>query len=98
MKRLSGSGRYETSIAVAKEFFTDPDTVVVACGKKYPDGLCGGVLAAALNVPLVLTKDGSEAIAADYVAENEIASGYVLGGETVLSNETVRNIFPTAEF
>ncbi len=93
VKRLSGAGRYETSVAVAKEFFADPDTVVLAYGKNFPDGLCGGVLAAALNAPLVLTRDGSEAIAADYVAANEVKSGYILGGTGVLKDETVKTIF-----
>ena len=58
-----------------------------------PDGLCGGPLAAALDAPLVLTKDGGAGAAADYVAENGIASGYVLGGDGALADETVVEVF-----
>ncbi len=93
VKRLSGTGRYETSVAVANEFFADPEVVVLANGKNFPDGLCGGPLAAALDAPLVLTKDGGEAVAAAYVADNGIASGYVLGGTGAIADETVVNIF-----
>ncbi len=93
VKRLSGAGRYETSVAVAKEFFTAPEIVVLANGKNFPDGLCGGPLAAALNAPLVLTKDGGEAVAAAYVADNGVTSGYVLGGTGAIKDETVVNVF-----
>ena len=91
--RLSGAGRYETSIAVAETFFADPEMAVLAYGKNFPDGLCGGPLAAALHAPLVLTKDGGEATAAAYVKANEISAGYVLGGQGVLSDQTVVNVF-----
>ncbi len=91
--RLSGTDRYKTSVKVAETFFADPKTVVVAYGKNYPDGLCGGALAAALNAPLILTREGSEDAAAAYVAANGVKSGYVLGGIGVLPDETVVKVF-----
>lgn len=97
VKRLSGKGRYETSVAVAEEFFDAPDMAVLAYGKNFPDGLCGGPLAAALNAPLLLAKEGSETAAADYVQKNEIVSGYVLGGTGAISEETVEVVFGFAE-
>ncbi len=93
VKRLSGAGRYETSVAVANEFFANPKTVVLAYGKNFPDGLCGGPLAAALNAPLVLTREGNEGTAAAYAAANELKSGYVLGGTGVIKDATVEKIF-----
>ena len=78
---------------IAKTFCLDVEHAVVASGKNFPDGLCGGPLAAALNAPLILTKDGGAGAAADYVSENYIESGYVLGGEGALKNETVRTVF-----
>ena len=91
--RVFGESRYDTSVEVAKTFCKDVDFAVVASGKNFPDGLCGGPLAAALNAPLVLTKDGGASAAAGYVAENGIASGYVLGGDGALANETVVEVF-----
>ena len=93
VKRLSGVGRYETSVAVAEEFFQSPDQMIIAYGKNFPDGLCGGPLAAALNAPLILTKDGNEKTASAYAEKYEITSGYVLGGTGVLKDETVKTIF-----
>ena len=91
--RVFGESRYDTSVEVAKTFCKDVDFAVVASGKNFPDGLCGGPLAAALNAPLVLTKDGGASAAAGYVAENGIASGYVLGGDGALADETVVEVF-----
>ena len=50
-------------------------------------------MAAALNAPLVLTKDGGTDAAAVYVAENGIAGGYVLGGDGALTDATVVEVF-----
>ena len=91
--RVFGESRYDTSVEVAKTFCKDVDFAVVASGKNFPDGLCGGPLSAALNAPLVLTKDGGADAAAAYVAENGIASGYVLGGDGALADETVVEVF-----
>lgn len=91
--RVFGNSRYDTSVEVAKTFCGDVDTAVVASGKNFPDGLCGGPLAAALNAPLILTKDGGTDAAAAYIAEQQVDSGYILGGEGALSNETVTEVF-----
>ena len=91
--RVFGESRYDTSVAIAKTFCKDVDKAVVASGKNFPDGLCGGPLAAALNAPLILTKDGGAGAAAGYVAENGIASGFVLGGDGALADETVVEVF-----
>ncbi|MBQ8856881.1 MAG: cell wall-binding repeat-containing protein [Lachnospiraceae bacterium] len=91
--RVSGKTRYETSVAVANTFFADVEKSVVASGKNFPDGLCGGPLAAAMNAPLILTADGKTDAAASYVADNEIESGYVLGGTGALADESVVDVF-----
>ena len=91
--RVFGDSRYDTSVEVAKTFCKDVDAAVVASGKNFPDGLCGGPLAAAMNAPLILTKDGGAAVAAAYVAENGIASGFVLGGGGALTDATVVEVF-----
>ena len=91
--RVYGDSRYDTSVEVAKTFCEDVSAAVVASGKNFPDGLCGGPLAAALNAPLVLTKDGGASAAAGYVAETGIAGGFVLGGDGALADETVVEVF-----
>ena len=93
VERVAGANRRETSIAVAKKFFTNPDMAVVASASNFPDGLCGGALAAALDAPLVLTVDGKTSEAAAYTAELGIEAGYVLGGTGVLTDDSVVTVF-----
>ena len=61
----------------------------------FPDGLCGGPLAAALNAPLILTRDGKSGAAEAYVLDAGIKSGVVLGGTGALADETVAAVFGT---
>ena len=91
--RVAGKSRYETSVAVAETFFADAQRAVAASGKNFPDGLCGGPLAAAMDAPLILTADGKTEAAAAYMAENAIGSGYVLGGSGALADETIVDVF-----
>ena len=91
--RVFGEYRYDTSVEVAGTFCKDAKKAVVVSGKKFADGLCGGPLAAALNTPLILTKDGAGKIAADYMDAESIMSGYVLGGTDALKDDTVVEVY-----
>ena len=93
VERVFGSSRYDTSVEIAKAFCGSVDKIVVASGKNFPDGLCGGSLAAALNVPLVLTRDNGADAAAGYAQENAVVGGYVLGGTGALTDDTVTDVF-----
>lgn len=91
--RLAGSTRYDSSVLVAKTFFTEPDQAVVAYSENFPDGLSGGPVANAAGAPLLLTKSGKETAAMNYVSETGITKGYVMGGEAVLPNKTINKVF-----
>lgn len=93
VERLGGATRYYTSVLVAEEFFDTPDLVGLACGQNFPDGLSGGSLAAALNIPLILTDNGKQTAAAGYVSEKDVQGAYVLGGAGLISDSTVRKVF-----
>ena len=93
VKRIAGTTRYETSVLVAKEFFKDVDKVSIASAWNYPDGLCGGALAYALNTPLILTADNGEIIAKEYVSQETINKAVVYGGQKALSNSVIRTLF-----
>lgn len=92
-ERISGAGRYETSVLFAEKFFSQPKQVVLTYGKNFPDGLCGSSLALSLDAPLILTETGKETHAASYVISNGIRSGVVLGGESLISDNSVQLIF-----
>ena len=60
--RVYGDDRYETSVAVSKSAFPEPEavtTVFVASGENYPDGLSAAPAAAAAGGPLLLTEKSS---------------------------------------
>ena len=91
--RIGGATRYETSVMIAKEFFSNPKYAVLAYAENFPDGLCGGPLAINTNGPLILTKTGKEAAATEYVTGNYITSGAVLGGEILISDNAAKKVF-----
>lgn len=93
MERVAGNNRFETSVAIAEKFFDAPDSAVLAYAGNFPDGLCGGALAAAMDAPLILTMDKFEAKAAEYVQANGVKNGVILGGEGLISLNTVLNVF-----
>jgi putative cell wall-binding protein len=96
-ERISGANRYQTSTAVADRFFLAPSAVVLAFGNGFPDGLCGGPLAHAIGIPLLLTEQGLENAAASYCADVRITAGAALGGTSVLSDGTIRKVFSLAD-
>ena len=80
---------------VAKKFVQNPDDVVLAYAKNFPDGLCGGPLAYVLGAPLILTDNYYPGEADTYVIG--ISAGIVVGGTSLISDETARAIFDLAD-
>ena len=93
VERLAGANRFTTSVMVAERFFDDPTTAVVAYANNFPDGLCGGPLAAAMGGPLLLTANNDAHITAAYTEANGIRDGVVLGGPGLISDDAVRLVF-----
>lgn len=93
INRIAGETRYETSVLAAETFATDAKSAVLTYSKNFPDGLCGGPLAAALKAPLILTMTGHALAARNYISAEQIESGYVLGGTMLISDEAVRKIY-----
>ena len=93
IERISGSTRVDTSVAVAKKFFASAEYALVADCMNFPDGLCGGPVGYALGAPLLLTKADYEDITADYIAENEIEAGYIIGGTASVPEKVAKTCF-----
>ncbi len=53
--RLAGANRYRTAIEISKDHFAKADTVVLATGRTFADGLAASGLAGVFNAPLLLT-------------------------------------------
>lgn len=93
LRRIGGSNRLETSRLIADTYFKEPKTVVFAYAKNFPDGLCGGPLAHELGGPVILTIKGKEKLASEYVQSADVSSGIVLGGEKIIPDGSVRQIY-----
>ena len=91
VERLAGASRYETSVMVAEKFISNPDDVVLAYARNFPDGLCGGPVAYALGAPLILTDNVGPTAADQYV--DGFAGGIIVGGEGLISDGVARAIF-----
>lgn len=87
--RVFGADRFETSVAVAKNFFKNPKSVVIGYGGNFPDGLCGGVLAEKRGAPLLLINERNTEFAKQYVKENSIKDQIVLGDSDLISNRAI---------
>ena len=96
VERIGGENRYDTSILIAEAFVDNPEEVVLAYANNYPDGLCGGPLAAHKNAALVLTSTESIDDAKSYVEKEELERGAVLGGSMLISDDAVNKIFSGA--
>ena len=92
-ERIEGENRFVTSVNIARKFFPDADTAVLAYAYNFPDGLSGGALAFSLDAPLLLTMTGQEAAAVEYVGQEEMNCGAVLGGTGLIGDDTARSIF-----
>ena len=92
IERLAGSTRYETSTAVAKKFFPNTKTVLLAYAKNFPDGLSGGPLAMKKNAPIILTDSGKIGAAQTYVKASGARSSITLGGPALISDAAVDTI------
>ncbi|MDI6691948.1 MAG: cell wall-binding repeat-containing protein [Anaerosomatales bacterium] len=93
VKRVAGSNRYETARAVADEtrrIAGAPEAAFLCTGENFPDALAAAPLAYASGWPVLLTQTGalSEDASAVLVAARP-QRVYVLGGEAVVSTQTV---------
>ncbi len=92
-KRVAGNDRFQTSVLIAETFFDSPNAAVLAYAWNFPDGLCGGPLAATMNAPLILTMEKYESQAANYIQSRNIQTGITLGGETLIPDNSINLIF-----
>lgn len=92
-ERLAGSNRYDTSRLVAETFFTGAvDTMVIASGKTFPDGLSGGPVALKYNAPLILVADGAAGHARTIFNDKGMTRLVVMGGTGAVSKATAEMI------
>ena len=93
MSRFSGSNRYATSKLVADTFFKAlKRPAVLVYGQNFPDGLSGGPVAMRFGAPVLLVEDKKTGNAASWVKAHQSYRCLVLGGPTLISDESVGKV------
>lgn len=100
VKRLRGSGRVETSVAIANEVLARSGSNQIMIAREGPDNrspwadaLSGGAWGAANGVPVVLSSSGSlSAPVSGLIKQRGIKKVHILGGTAALSAGVVRGI------
>ncbi len=92
--RLSGTDRYETSVAISQEGWPNgSDTVVLARGDEFPDALAGTPLAYQEDAPLLLTmSNGLKEATENELKRLNAKKVIILGSENAISENVVKEI------
>ena len=93
--RIAGKDRIGTSLEISKAMFNESDNVVLASGFNFADALSAGQLAAALNAPLILSKDQLDSRTSDEITKLKPKNMYIVGGENALGSnieESVKSV------
>lgn len=91
--RLAGADRYATSVQVSRSAYGSSDSVFIATGTKFPDGLAGGPVAALLPGPLLLVSPTQlPAVVKSELQRLGPDRVFVLGGTGVVSGTVVKAI------
>lgn len=88
VKRLAGSNRYETCVAVNNYFSSilSGKSVCLTTGQNYPDALSGGVLAAKNKAPMMIVDSVLSANQKSYLNAKAPSLFYTLGGDSINMN------------
>lgn len=95
-ERIGGKNRYETSKLVAEKYFLNAAAAVLASGADFPDGLSGAPLAMLYDAPLLLVSNARFDAAQQFAQEQNIKKTIILGGPTLISDETAEKITTAA--
>ncbi|MBQ6663884.1 MAG: cell wall-binding repeat-containing protein, partial [Firmicutes bacterium] len=94
--RVGSGDAYSRSLAVTRKFFTGNQMVIqVADGRNFPDGLCGGALAARRKAPLLLSNDEVAAVfnkITDFAKSANAIKLTVFGGTGSVSDKTAKTV------
>lgn len=91
VKRIAGSGRFDTARKIAIEIGGSPSTAVIAYGYNFPDALSAASYAAQKGYPILLTDQKQlPQPTKEYV--DKIQKTIVVGGEGVVGNEVLTQL------
>lgn len=92
-ERIAGANRFATSVEVAKYFGANTGNgMFVATGNQFADALSGAALAASLDTGILLVGTDLDSSVQNYLANNNVASVGVLGGQSAVSDKVFNKI------
>ncbi|KGK86307.1 N-acetylmuramoyl-L-alanine amidase [Desulfosporosinus sp. HMP52] len=83
--RIGGKDRYETSVLLAKELYSD--SMILANGDNFPDALSAATYAGIKQIPIVLTSATLPDSVIKYYQDNAPKHLIVIGGEVVVPSK-----------
>ncbi len=85
--RLAGNTKYDTMLQIVKHFNQNPESIVIATGETFPDGLSGGAFAALTGSPMILVPKGDLNLDTSTYLKGlcgKTKTAYILGGTGVI--------------
>ncbi|MEE3382697.1 MAG: cell wall-binding repeat-containing protein [Anaerovoracaceae bacterium] len=97
-RRIAGANRAETAAEVAKAFNDyDPTMISFAYARNFPDCISGGLLAYVFDAPILYGDSVTPKPYMDadvpYIAKTYAWAAFVFGGEKLVSDEFINNVF-----
>lgn len=95
VERISGEDRYLTSAEIYNRFKDElSGYIMLSTGTNFPDALSGGALAAKNKMPIILTERSViREEARSIIKSAKQDKIFILGGASVISDNSVKNIF-----
>lgn len=91
--RIADKNRYSTNAAVVRQDFAQAKQAVIATGEAFADALCGSLLAAKLDSPLILSRtDTLPEVTGELIKELPLNRVILMGGEGALSQDVLTAI------
>jgi putative cell wall-binding protein len=95
-ERIYGSNRYATSAVTATALYLESDAVIIVRGDdqgQFADGLAASVLAGALDIPILLTRQSSvPAVVKEAIVTLGAEKAYILGGTVAVANSVEQEL------
>jgi spore germination protein YaaH/putative cell wall-binding protein len=84
--RLEGTDRYETSVKVSQDGWSQSNYVVIVSGENFPDGLAAAPLAKKYNAPILLTQSDSLSTSViNEIKRLNAKNAFIIGGTGSIS-------------
>lgn len=83
--RIDGADRYETSVKVSQDGWTQSDNVVLVSGENFPDAISAAPLAKKYNAPILITEGNKlNSLVYDEMKRLQAKNVFIVGGSGVI--------------